>query len=304
VLRFNREARALLEEGTAAPTLGEVLERGRYSREFRDYYILPMGGAIWSTRAEEMADFPAPFFLRFLANHGLLSIKDHLQWRTVRGGSRSYVEALTEPFHGKIRTSSPVEKVIRGDKAIDVRLRDGETCAFDQVVLAVDSGRALDLLASPTSDERGVLGAFRSTENEAVLHHWPGFLPRNRRARASWNYIVPEEPGRRITVTYDMSRLQGLDSPMPICVTLNPPAPIPREHVLHETAFRHPFFTVESVQAQESHGRISGVDRIHYCGAWWRNGFHEDGVWSGQRVARRILGGARSQKAAGLPGGM
>jgi predicted NAD/FAD-binding protein len=288
ILRFNREAAQMLRNGYRPPTLRDFFRDGQYSREFVEQYIVPMGAAIWSSRPEGMLDFPASFFMRFFENHGLLSTKGHFSWRVVQNGSRSYVRALTRDFRGRILKDTPVRGISRLPDGVEVRLPDGSKTRFDHVVLGLHGDQALDLLEDPTQREREILGAFEYQPNEAVLHSDASVLPRRRRAWASWNYHIPGAPIDRVAVTYNMSRLQGLDTREPICLTLNRPDLIDPAKRIRTVSFDHPVYTTRSVKAQARHAEISGVDRTHFCGAYWRNGFHEDGVTSALEVCRQF----------------
>lgn len=286
VVRFNRQAPRWIEAGAEAPTLRELFARGGYSRAFLDHYLLPMGSAIWSSTPDRLLDFPAGFFLRFFRNHGLLTVDGPLRWRTVTGGSKRYVEALTRGFADRIRLESPVRKVRRVDGGVEIVPRDGPPERYDQVVIGAHADQALAMLDAPTDAEREILGAFPYQTNDAALHLDERILPRAPRARAAWNYLVPLEPRDRVAVTYDMTRLHGLSARRPILVSLNLDAELAAERVLRREVFAHPVFTPAGIAAQARHGEISGRDRIHYCGAYWRSGFHEDGVVSGLSVAK------------------
>jgi predicted NAD/FAD-binding protein len=289
ITRFNREARELLQASRIAPRLGEVLSRGGYSRAFVEQYLIPLGAAIWSTSPDRMLDFPAPFFLRFLENHGLLSVWGHHQWRSVKGGSFRYIEPLTRPFADRIRLSSPVRRIRRAVDSVAVETVQGEVERFDEVVIATHSDQALCMLDDPTEAETEVLGAIPYQLNEAALHTDTSVLPRSRRAWASWNYHVPAESVDRVVVTYNMNELQCLDEGAPIfCVSLNLGDRIAPEKTLRTFHFAHPVFTPEAAAAQQRWSEISGLNRTHYCGAYWGNGFHEDGVNSGLEVAQTI----------------
>lgn len=281
ILRFNREAPGLLlgEEGDEV-SLGEYLARGRYGAMFRDYYILPMGAAIWSTDPGRMLGFPARFFVRFFQNHGLLSVSDRPTWRVVKGGSRAYVDRLIRPFADRIRLNSPVERIVRREDGVILYTATGGAEAFDAVFLACHSDQALALLAEPTLAEREVLSAIPYQPNEAVLHTDTRLLPRRRLTWAAWNYLMPEGPGGRLALTYDMNRLQGLDAPETFCVTLNAGERIDPGKIIARMTYHHPLFTPEGAAAQARHREIDGTRRTYYCGAWWRNGFHEDGLVS------------------------
>jgi predicted NAD/FAD-binding protein len=282
ILRFHREAPRLLEARRGEMPLREYLAAGRYGRAFREHYIVPMGAAIWSTDPASMLDFPARFFIRFLDNHGMLTVDDRPVWRTVAGGSARYVERLTAPFRHRIRLCTPVESVRRIPGGVIVRPRGEDAQHFDAVFLACHSDEALRLLADPDATEREVLGAIPFQRNEAVLHTDGRLLPRRPLARAAWNYH--RLPGRSgpVALTYCMNILQQLELPVPVLVTLNRPDAIDPARVLRRMTYAHPLFTPASVAAQARQREINGPRRTYYCGAWWRNGFHEDGVTSAE----------------------
>lgn len=292
ILRFNREAPRLLQQSGSEISLGEYLDQGRYGTLFRDYYIVPMGAAIWSTDPTRMLAFPARFFIRFFINHGLLSVSDRPQWRTIVGGSRTYVERLIAPFRERVRLNKPVLSLDRHADHVDVRLEDG-TQRFDAVFLACHSDQALALLARPTPEEHEVLSAIPYQTNAAVLHTDTRLLPRRRLAWAAWNYLMPRGPGGRVSLTYDMNILQGLDAPETLCVTLNAGERIDPDKVIARMAYQHPLFTPAGVAAQARHRELDGTARTYYCGAWWGNGFHEDGVVSALDALRHFQADAR-----------
>jgi predicted NAD/FAD-binding protein len=242
-----------------------------------------MGSALWSAPRADVLGIPASFFVRFFENHGMLSVGDQPEWRVIRGGSAKYVQALIAPFFDRIRTSSPVRRVERRHAHVVV---DGE--AFDHVVFACHADQALGMLAEPTRAEREVLSALRFQDNEVVLHTDTSVLPRSRRAWASWNYHVAGDADVPATVTYDMNRLQTLAASVTYCVTLNATEAIAPDAVLHRERFRHPVYTQAGLRARQRHAEISGVERTHFCGAYWGFGFHEDGVRSAYTVAERF----------------
>jgi predicted NAD/FAD-binding protein len=221
----------------------------------------------------------------------MLGLRDRPQWRTVRGGSARYVEALTRPWRDRLRLSTPVERIERTPDHVLVTPRGGQADRFDQVVLATHSDQALKLLADPSEREHELLGSIPYQPNEAVLHTDRRLLPRRRRAWASWNYHLLDEPAPMTTVTYHMNRLQGLRADREFCVTLNRTEAIDPRKIIRRISYAHPVYTSRGEAAQARHHEISGVNRTHYCGAYWRWGFHEDGVVSGLRVAERF--GAR-----------
>ena len=292
ILRFNREARALLREDGPEIELGLWLERGRFGRAFREHYLVPMASSVWSAAPGEIERFPARFLARFFANHGFLEVDERPQWLVVRGGSERYVDALTRPFAGKIRLRTPVVRVERDERGVELVLGSGERRRFDQVVFATHSDEALALLARPTRTEREVLGAIAYQQNEAVLHTDTRLLPRRRKCWASWNYHVLDERARRpdrVALTYWMNRLQGLECETQFCVTLNRGDAVDPKRVLRRITYQHPCFTLAALAAQQRWEEISGHNRSWYCGAYWGFGFHEDGVKSGQRAARGLL---------------
>jgi uncharacterized protein len=279
ILRFNRHAPRLLQTEGELP-LGELLQRGGYSRSFIDHYIIPMGAAIWSTNPGAMFQFPARFFVRFLLNHGMLSVNDRPQWRTVVGGSARYVEKLTAPFRDRVRLATPVEWIRRQPGSVLVKARGCEPERYAAVFVACHSDQALGLLADPTAAEREVLGAIPYQRNEAILHTDQRLMPRRRLAWACWNYHSMANHAGPLALTYNMNMLQNLDAPETLLVTLNRGDMIDASRVILRTTYHHPVFTPESVAAQARQRELNGHHGTYYCGAWWRNGFHEDGVVS------------------------
>ncbi len=280
ILRFNREAPALLDDHAHDMTLGEYLSRNEYSVDFVNHYIIPMGAAIWSSVPETMHEFPARFFVRFFANHGLLSINDRPKWRVISGGAKCYVDKLTAPFREHIRLGSRVISIRRTSTGVVVATEDFGSEHFDAVFIATHSDQALCLLSDATPLEHDVLGALTYQENEAVLHTDTSVLPRARRAWAAWNYLVPANRRERVVVTYNMNILQSLRSNRALLVTLNDCESIDPARVLRRITYHHPVFTADAVAAQRHQAQINGKHRTYFCGAYWRNGFHEDGVMS------------------------
>ncbi|MEM7246389.1 MAG: FAD-dependent oxidoreductase [Acidobacteriota bacterium] len=288
ILRFYREAPALAERSDPGPTLGEYLEVGGYSTAFIEHHALPMGAAIWSAPSRGLRDFPAKYFVRFFQQHGFLQVNDRPCWRTVTGGSREYVRLLTASYRDRIRLSCPVERITRFDDRVEVWTRDGGAESFDHAVLALHSDQALRLLADPSPTERELLSAIPYQENDVVLHHDTSLLPRRPLARASWNVHLIDPDAARVAVTYDVSRLQRLRGPERYLVTLNHADAIRDDRVLRRFTYHHPVYTAAGFAAQERHAEISGVNRTHYCGAYWGYGFHEDGVVSALRAWERF----------------
>jgi predicted NAD/FAD-binding protein len=287
LVRFTRAARMLLETPGEGPALGPWLEAQGFSSAFVERLIVPQAAAVWSADPAQMGTFPARFLAEFFANHGMLGFRDRPSWRTVAGGSRRYVDALTAPWRDRLRLSTPVAAVERFGDHVEITPAGGEPEQFDAVVIAAHADQALAMLADATVHEHEILGAFPYQANEAVLHSDRSLLPRRRRAWASWNYHLLEPPAGRATVTYHMNRLQSLRADREFCVTLNRTEAIDPALVLRRITYSHPVYTAAGVAAQARHGEISG-DRTHYCGAYWGWGFHEDGVVSGLRAAAAL----------------
>lgn len=296
ILRFNARARELLAGNDDTLTLGEYLRQCRYSRAFTERYIVPMGKAIWSATEAGLLAFPARFFVEFFDRHGFLNVNNRPQWRSVRGGSREYARLLVAPFVSRIRLSTPVAAVKRTTQGVTLRTRGGDVEHFDQVIFACHSDQALALLQDPSPQEREVLGAFPYQSNEALLHTDTRMLPRLPLARAAWNYHALARPQEGVALTYDMNVLMALGAPEKFLVTLNRSADIDPAKVLRSFVYEHPVYTPAAVAAQRRRREISGVNHTHYCGAYWRYGFHEDGVVSGQWVAAELA--AAKQRAA------
>jgi predicted NAD/FAD-binding protein len=280
ILRFNREAPELLRQPGNEISLGEYLAAHRYSREFVEHYIVPMGAAIWSTDPDSMQRFPARFFVRFFHNHGMLSVDARPQWRVIRGGSARYVEKLTARFRDRIRLNTPVEWVRRHPGQVLIKARGLETERFDAAFIACHSDQALKILADARPQEREVLGAIPYQRNEAVLHTDTRLLPKKQLAWAAWNYHVLPEHRTQVALTYNMNILQSLDAPAPFLVTLNHSAAIDPAKIIARIDYDHPLFTPHGVAAQARQRDINGPLDTYFCGAYWRNGFHEDGVVS------------------------
>jgi predicted NAD/FAD-binding protein len=304
ILRFYREAPAVLEDEDDRTTLGEFLERGRYSRAFVEDHLVPMGSAVWSAKPESMRTFPLRFLVRFFHNHGFLQVDDRPQWLVIRGGSRSYVEPLMRPLEGRIHLSTPVVRVRRTSRGVTLRTKAGDEAHFDRVVLATHSDQSLAMLGEDATPlERELLEAFGYQRNEAVLHTDSSLMPRKRRAWASWNYHVSDPPSELSTVTYWMNLLQGLDARRDYFVTLNRTAAVDPAKRLRTITYHHPIFTTAAVAAQRRHGEIDGAHGVHFCGAYWRWGFHEDGVQSALAVVDNVQRAASSERDS-LPVGV
>ncbi|WPP46571.1 NAD(P)/FAD-dependent oxidoreductase [Pseudomonas sp. AN-1] len=286
ILRFNREAlRDLAEERIGGDiTLGDYLARGRYGRRFVDHYIVPMGAAIWSMSLADMLDFPLQFFVRFFKNHGLLSVNDRPQWRVIAGGSRAYVAPLTASFLERIRLNCPVWLVERDADGVTLLSPAGRE-RFDKVVFACHSDQALTLLAAPSLTEQRILGALRYADNDVVLHTDTRLLPERPLAWASWNYRLGGPAHQPAAVTYNMNILQGIEAPKTFCVSLNQTAAIDPARILGRYNYAHPQYSLAGIAAQARWRELHGQQHSFFCGAYWANGFHEDGVVSALRVA-------------------
>ena len=289
-LRWKHAARRSLERHELAEsmTVADFVRERRYSSSFIERMLIPLGASIWSANRARFLRFPARYALEFFNNHGLLNTRQKPEWRAITGGSARYVEALVQPFRECVRLASPVLSVTRHDNGVDVHTRSAGTERFDRVVIATHSDQALRMLADPTPRERALLGAFPYQTNDAVLHTDARLLPSRRRAWASWNYHLPDDPGSPVGVTYHMNRLQRLDADRQFCVTLNRAADVDDTAVLKRIGFAHPLYTSETLRAQREHDSLNGNNHTYYCGAYWGHGFHEDGVQSGLRVAARF----------------
>jgi len=295
--RFNREARTLIGMNGTAPSLGAWLEQRGFSRHFIDRLIVPQASAVWSADPEQMWSFPASFMAEFFENHGMYSLRDRPEWRTVAGGSRAYLDAIAAPWRHRVRLAAPVQRIERLPDRVRI---EADGCAgedFDQVVIATHSDQALGMLADASRAEHEVLGAIPYQRNEVVLHTDRSLMPRRRAVWSSWNFHLAKRPAgaggpaRGSTVTYWMNNLQRLRAERDYFVTLNRGEEIDPAAVLRRFEYDHPVYTREGVAAQARHAEISGVRRTHYCGAYWGWGFHEDGVRSALRTVERIAGG-------------
>jgi predicted NAD/FAD-binding protein len=296
VLRFEREAPEVLKEADTNITLGEFLDSRQYTNEFIEHYIIPMGSAIWSAQPAVMRQVPARFFVRFFVNHGLLSVEDRPTWRVIKGGSNRYVEKLVAGHRDRIHLNTPVQSISRTANGVKLRIRDSEPLHFDRVFLACHSDQALQMLTDPSKPEKEVLGAIRYQANEAVLHTDTSLMPRRKLAWAAWNYHVLAEEKHRVALTYNMNILQGIDAHEQFCVTLNNSDKIDPKRVLKTIQYSHPVFTEQAVAAQSRHREINGANHTYYCGAYWRYGFHEDGVISALNAVKHFANRSRDEE--------
>ena len=279
ILRFNKTALPGIDDLDDEETLGNYLRNNGYSNEFIDHYLIPMAAAIWSAEPGSVLEMPVKFLVRFFANHGLLQISDRPIWRVIKGGSREYVGKLVAGHRDRIRLNSPVQSVRRIEDRVELHSATGGTESFDYVFLACHSDQALALLKDATPAEREVLGAIHFQSNEAILHTDTSLMPKKRCAWAAWNYHIPRDSSRHVAVTYNMNILQGLEAHKQYLVTLNNDRHIDPDKVIRTVQYEHPVFSRESVAAQRRQAEIND-DRTFFCGAYWRSGFHEDGVVS------------------------
>ncbi|MDD1779640.1 FAD-dependent oxidoreductase [Enterovibrio sp. ZSDZ35] len=311
ILRFNKEARASYSQaahgnGLTEQTLGEFLSQRGYSEYFCQNYILPMGAAIWSSTLSDMRAFPLKFFLRFFQNHGLLDVTNRPQWYVIPGGSREYVRKLIPPFEDRIRLGADIRSVVRSENEVTINTAENAE-KFDQVIFACHSDQALALLDGATFDETNLLSSIEYQNNEVVLHTDEAMLPTRKAAWASWNYhlgIQDNRETRPAALTYNMNILQGIKSPETFCVTLNQTDSIDPSKILRKFVYAHPVFDQKCIDAQGKRHVINGHNNTWFCGAYWYNGFHEDGVRSALDVINGIslshgsLGGAALRKAS------
>ena len=291
VARFNRAGQRLLSDPPdTSYTLADMLAEGRWSKAFADWYLVPLGSSIWSADPASFTQMPASTLTRFFDRHGMLSVADKPAWRTVTGGAVHYVDAALAPVRaaGRLRLSSPVEQILRTDEGVELRCGGGRPQRFDHVVVATHSDQALAMLADASRAEKEVLGDIRYQPNRVTLHTDARLMPTNRRAWAAWNYHRPATPSDRVTVTYDLNRLQGLGGTMPILVSLNRDDDIDPAKVLRRFEYSHPVMDSAAVAAQARHREISGPHGVSFCGAYWGSGFHEDGVQSALSVCEGL----------------
>lgn len=282
ILRFNRRCKTLYQQERYPHThLGDFLKAEGFSDFFAEHYILPMGAAIWSASIADMKGFELQFFIRFFHHHGLLNINDRPQWYVLKGGSCRYIPALVAPFAERVHLQTPVRQIKRNANDIELTTAAGERHMFDAVVLACHSDQALAMLADPSQDEQEILGALPYQDNEVVLHTDIRLLPERRTAWASWNYRLLSDVNRPATVSYNMNILQQLPDHAPtFCVTLNQTQAVDSAKIIRQFRYAHPVFTAESMVAQQQRERINGKNNTYFAGAYWYNGFHEDGVRS------------------------
>ncbi|PKF63350.1 FAD-dependent oxidoreductase [Psychromonas sp. psych-6C06] len=291
ILRFNKLCNeAWLDQCIdEEQNVEQFLQQHGFNDYFANHYILPMGAAIWSSSLEDMKAFPLYFFIRFFYNHGLLSITNRPQWYVIPGGSKQYVQPLCDSFKDKIQLNAPVTSIERVKEGIRLQVNSGEWQHFDEVVLACHSNQAKRLLSDISDDEQKVLNGLQYQNNEVVLHTDISLLPNKKRAWSAWNYHLNNDNKRPAALTYNMNILQRLKKGTPtFCVTLNQTELIKPESILGTYQYEHPVFNAQSIKAQQQRKLICGQQHTHFAGAYWYNGFHEDGVNSALDVCKRF----------------
>ena len=289
ILRFNNSAKKDLNILSNKITLHTYLNNRNYSNEFIENYIVPMGAAIWSTKADYILDIPALFFIKFFYNHDLLRIFNRSDWWVIKGGSKKYVDKIINNFQSKIRLNTPVNSIRRYKNKIFIKSGNSEKEeVFDSVVIASHSDQALNMLYDPSNNESDILGALTYQKNKAILHTDINTLPKRKKAWASWNYDLDSKVNKPVALTYNMNILQKLKLLNTYCVTLNSNKVINKNKVIKELEYEHPLVTLDSIDAQKRKDEISGINNTFYCGAYWNNGFHEDGVKSALDVCKHF----------------
>ncbi len=287
VLKFNKEALPYIDHQTDK-TIGDLIEDLNLGNWFKNYYLLPMSGAIWSTPVEDMLNFPAETLIRFFHNHGLLTVDEQPQWYTVKGGSKEYVTRLTSKIKKNIQTNLAVSSVTRDKNSATITDSNGDKHQFDAVIFACHSDQALALIAKPSKEEKSVLGRIQYKPNSVILHQDSSFMPKRKSAWSSWVYLSNSNKDKtnKMSLTYWMNSLQSLQSKKPVLVTLNPSVKPKEELIINEHIFDHPQFNQDAIAAQKDIPLIQGVDKFWFCGAWQKYGFHEDGLSSAINVVK------------------
>jgi predicted NAD/FAD-binding protein len=290
ILRFNKLCKSIFAQQNYNDgyTLGDFLADNNFSNFFAEHYILPMGAAIWSSSLAQMEDFEFRFFVQFFHNHGLLNIADRPQWYVIPKGSRSYLTPLCEPFKHNIKLNADISGISRDNDQVHLHFNNAPIETFDEVIIACHSDQALALLNDANQDEKNILSAMPYSENNVILHTDKTLLPQREKAWASWNYQLSNDRSKAASVTYNMNILQGIKSEHTFCVTLNQKSDIDPKTILREFTYHHPIFSKESIKAQKHRRLICGHSHTHFVGAYWHNGFHEDGVKSAVEVAKRF----------------
>ncbi|MDC0182599.1 FAD-dependent oxidoreductase [Nitrosomonadales bacterium] len=286
IINFNKVSINLLKTNEHI-SLGNFLKKNKFSNFFCERYILPMGSAIWSTDITKILEFPAIFFIKFFKNHGMLNINNRPQWLTINGGSKEYVDRLTAPFKKNIKLNCEVELIERNSEYVTVTHKDGID-KFDYIFLACHSNEALSLLKSPTHNEKKILSSINYVKNKVTLHTDESIMPKNKLTWAAWNYNIDNKKNMPIALTYNMNILQNLSTNKTVLVTLNDKGKIRQDKIIKTINYSHPLFSINSIEAQSKYNQISGINRTGYAGAYWGNGFHEDGIRSAYNAISQL----------------
>lgn len=288
IYRFKKESAHFLDKPDGEISLEAYLKENKFSELFITHFILPMGAAIWSSSIKIMMNFPAQFFMRFFQNHGFLEMKSKPNWFTVPGGSSSYIPHLVAPLEDRIHLDTPIRNLMRYDDHVELFTDEHEPLSFDCAVIATHADQALKIISDLTNRERDVLSAFPYQANKTILHMDTGLMPTKRKAWASWNYHITKYADEPVGVSYNMNILQGLKTRDNFIVSLNRSHGIVKDKILRTMNYHHPIFTEASIPAQQQQDAINGQKRTYFCGAYWRYGFHEDGLVSALNVCRRF----------------
>jgi predicted NAD/FAD-binding protein len=292
IMRFNKEATRyyldkVTEKKNELMSIEDFAVQKGYSKEFIEFYLIPMGAALWSASRGEMRKFPLDFFVRFFHHHGMLSIDDRPKWFVIKNGSKSYIPHLTAPYSDRIHLNSKTTLIKRNQAGVEIVV-NGESKLFDQVVMATHADQTLAMIDNPSDLEKEILGAFKYRPNDVVLHTDTTILPKSKLGWASWNYYIPKKERERVAVSYNMNILQGLKSDTTFLVSLNMDDLIDSTKIIKRISYMHPVFDLKASDSQRRWHQISGVDKIHFAGAYWGNGFHEDGTRSAHLVAKKL----------------
>ena len=286
IIRFNKNSVKDLETMNESTLLIDYLKSKNYSDYFINYYIIPMAASIWSTSPNFILEMPAIFFIRFFDNHGLLKITNRPQWWVIKNGSKQYVKKILDDFNGTIHLNTTINELKRESNKVYIKINN-DTKIFDAVVLATHSDQSLSIIKDLSDNEKNVLGKIKYQKNTALIHTDTSILPKRKKAWSSWNYLL-DKNDNKVILTYNMNILQSLKSKKTYCVTLNNTDMINENKIIKKITYHHPLFTKESVYAQSQKNLICGVNNTYFCGAYWGNGFHEDGVNSALDVCKKF----------------
>ena len=286
VLRFNRTSINDLNNIDSSTSLIDYLKSKKFSNYFIKYYVVPMAAAIWSTSPKMILKMPALFFIKFFNNHGLLQIKNRPQWWVIKNGSKQYVKKIIEQFNGTIHLNTPVKKVIRNKNHVIIETKS-KSEVFDAVIFATHSDQSLKLLNDISNNEKNILSKIKYQKNTALIHTDTSVLPKRKHAWSSWNYLLNKD-NNTVTLTYNMNILQSLNTSKTYCVTINDCDLINKDKIIKKIDYEHPLFTKDTIEAQYNKNLINGVNNTYFCGAYWGNGFHEDGVNSALDVCKKF----------------